>query len=123
MLSSSTLLLMDSLARDMREYREAQKREPDFGEIKEYNLTEDIHDAVTALNYHGGVYSENKVDMTAKMYWSDIIRAKIDVIGIVGGFELMQEICEAFDEYKDSDVYEYSSLFDSKADGLHGWTK
>ncbi|WP_110930579.1 hypothetical protein [Paenibacillus bouchesdurhonensis] len=76
--------LAKDLVSSMREYQASELRDPDYSEIKEYNLLDGLEETIFDMNHRGGIYSEYKLDMTAVTYWKDIITAKIEVIGIVG---------------------------------------
>ena len=107
----------------MVECRKAEQRDPEYGEIKVYNLLEGLEETIEETSYHGGIYTEHELRMTATEYWRDILRAQITCIEIAGGFELMREVCEALEELEGNDEYEFVSLFDSCADGIGTWMK
>lgn len=68
--------------------------------------------------------SKDFINITREEYWQNIIKAKIEVIGAIGGFELMQEFSRylrQFDEETDNLMLE--SAFAYYADGINGWCR
>ncbi|NFI55930.1 hypothetical protein FDA48_06000 [Clostridium botulinum] len=66
--------------------------------------------------------SKDYINLTRREYWQNILRAKIEVIGSIGGFEFMQE----FSWYlRDIDTNELllESAFVYYADGICGWCR
>jgi hypothetical protein len=112
--------LADDLVKAMREYFAAEKRDPEYSDIREYNLLEGLEELIHDLDYRGGIYSAYDLDLNAVNYWADIIKAKISVIGAVGGLDLMREVQSALGKYDDENN-RFPGLFDSLADGVSGW--
>ena len=113
--------LAQSLAEKIVELRDAEKRNPEYVEIKEHFLLDGLDEFIDDLNHHGGIYTQHELSLTAEEYWNDVIRVQIDTIGITGGIDLMREVLQALGEIEDNNSYKYESAFISNADGLHGW--
>ncbi len=113
-------LLAMKLMISMKEYRKAEKRDPEYGRSYVQSLAKGLEETINELDQHGGVYHNHHLKMTAKMYWEDIIVTQIEMIGLFGGFELMQEVCDELSRFEDGN--NYSNIFDILADGVQGWT-
>ncbi|MFD1910173.1 hypothetical protein ACFTAO_51400 [Paenibacillus rhizoplanae] len=98
----------------------AEKRDPEYSDIRESNLLDGLEEIIHDLDYRGGIYTEYELNLNAVNYWADIIKAKISVIGAVGGVDLMREIQSALGKYDDENN-RFPGLFDSLADGVSGW--
>lgn len=64
--------------------------------------------------------SKDYIKLTREEYWQNIIIAKIEVIGAIGGFELMQEFSIFLRSIDDEDLH-LESAFCYYADGICGW--
>lgn len=113
----------DLLKMSMVEYRRAEKRDPDYGKTKEFDLLDDLDKTINELDYQGGIYTANEINIPATEYWRNIIRAQITCIEIAGGFDLMQKVCYELDDLDGNAEYNFSALFDSTADGIGIWVK
>lgn len=68
--------------------------------------------------------SKDYIDITREEYWQNIIKAKIEVIGAIGGFELMQEFSIYLRQLDDNDKegnLMLESSFVYYAEGICGW--
>ncbi|NFL39291.1 hypothetical protein [Clostridium botulinum] len=66
--------------------------------------------------------SKDYINLTRREYWQDILRAKIEVIGSIGGFEYMQEFAKYLRDI-DKDELLLESAFVYFADGICGWCR
>lgn len=111
------------LVEPLKECRKAARRTPGHNQNQVFNLNDGLEEAIHFLDHHGGIYTDYNISMTANQYWRDIIKAQINVIGIVGGIDLIKEVHDALEDIEDTDDYNYCGLFSSCADGQHGWYK
>ncbi len=51
-------------------------------------------------------------------YWINIVKAKLSVINIIGGFALAKNICDSLLNHNEESEYKLSSAFDCLADGV-----
>lgn len=70
--------------------------------------------------------SKDYVKITREEYWQNVLRAKIEVIGAIGGFELMQGFSRYLREVDDKageNNLMLESAFVYYADGICGWCR
>ena len=70
--------------------------------------------------------SKDYINITREEYWQNIIKAKIEVIGAIGGFELMQDFSRYLRQLDDNDKkgnLMLESAFVYYADGICGWCR
>ncbi|MCR8660178.1 hypothetical protein [Paenibacillus endoradicis] len=116
--------LVNSLIEPMQECRRAEARKPGKGPESKVFILDTLEKAdqlLEGMKKIGQMYNEYDLRMNAVDYWRNIIKAKIDVIGSIGGKSLMMEVYDILDNHEDSKVYSYNNLFHRLADGLHGW--
>lgn len=114
--------LAKELASIIREYREAESRVPQIAPSPGNSLSDDLEQAFLEASNRGAIFSEHKVTISATTYWEDILRAKIKVVGIVGGISLMRDVATVLEESDEQGSgYKYLALFSYCADGLYGW--
>lgn len=115
--------LAESLSEAMIQCRKAEKRDPAYASVKTEFLLEGLEETIRDLHHRGGIYTEHDLEITAVEYWRDILKAKIQTISVVGGFDLMQKVCAEMEQVDGNDEYDFVSLFDASADGIGGWYK
>lgn len=67
--------------------------------------------------------SKNYIKLTREEYWGNILKAKIEVIAQIGGFEMMQDFHRYLYGYLKNDELNLYSAFDYYADGIGGWCR
>lgn len=114
--------LANELAETIRKFREAEwlLEEPTTENIIEYDLS-DLSEYVDELIKQSDALKQPEVKLPADAYWRHILVSKIKIIGIIGGFELMQRVHSQLSDIPDPDGYHYASVFDTYADGIGGW--
>ncbi|MGN7352374.1 hypothetical protein ACTHPJ_13700 [Paenibacillus amylolyticus] len=115
--------LAEKLAEGLKERKLAQKRAPGYGEVKEANLLEGLDKFIDDLDKQGGIYEQYDLDLNAQEYWTAMVRAQIDIIGMSNGSGALRKVYEALEHVEGNSEYNYQSGFSSCADGLHGWYK
>lgn len=106
--------LADDFVKAVCEYKKAQEDQEMLSEstLEVIKRRMSLHD------------SKNYVKLTRSKYWQDIIQSKIEVIGAIGGNNLMKEFCEYLEEYEEKycdKKLNLVSCFDSNANGICGW--
>jgi len=114
--------LTDEVAKAIQNYRKAKwmNEDPNAPNIKEYDLA-DIGEFVEELISHSDAVKQSEVTLPGEVYWKNILVSKIRVIGIIGGFDLMQKVHSQLDNLPDDQGFNYAQVFDSYADGIAGW--
>lgn len=70
--------------------------------------------------------STDYINLTREEYWQNILIAKIEVIGVIGGFEMMQDFSmylRKLDEAAGENNIMLESAFCYYADGISGWCR
>ena len=80
-----------------------------------YNLEEEKR--INTINT-----SKDYINLTREEYWQNILKAKIEVIAAIGGFDLMQEFSDYLRTISDENLM-LESVFCYYADGISGWCR
>ena len=108
-------VLGEDFKKVVEQYRMARSEEE---ELKEYDFYKNYNEELRNRN---SIYtSKNIVNIKRVDYWRDIVRSKIEVIGAIGGFEMMQEFSYYLSEI-DNQGLMLESAFCYLADGICGW--
>lgn len=120
--------LFENLAKDFKKavenYRKARREQeiekPYFGwsdpesEEKYYDEIEKRRNSINT--------SKDYIKLTREEYWQDILKSKIQVIGAIGGFELMEEFSLYLREVDNNELL-LENAFVYYADGICGWCR
>lgn len=114
--------LSEDFAATVKSYRKARHEKdieiPHFyDEYKEEKYNEQEEVRRNTINT-----SKDYIKLTRDEYWQNILRAKIEVIGSIGGFEYMQEFARYLRNV-DNDELSLESAFVYYADGICGWCR
>lgn len=120
--------LFKNLAVDFKvaveKYRVAREdkdiQEPHFSfsdEIAEEKYNKDEDKRRDSINT-----SKDYIRLTREEYWKNILISKIEVIGAIGGFELMDEFSKYLRKI-DTNELMLESAFGYYADGICGWCR
>lgn len=108
-------VLGEDFKKVVEQYRMARHEEE---KTEEYDFYEKYNEELKNRN---SIYtSKNTVKITRVDYWRDIVRSKIEIIGAIGGFEMMQEFSQYLSEI-DNQGLMLESAFCYLADGICGW--
>ena len=120
--------LFENLAKDFKKavenYRKARREQniekSYFGwsdPESEENCYDEIEKRRNSINT-----SKDYIKLTREEYWQDILKSKIQVIGAIGGFELMEEFSLYLREIDNNELL-LENAFAYYADGICGWCR
>lgn len=102
-------------AREDKDIQEPYFRYSDEEAEEKYNKEEDKRrDSINT--------SKDYIRLTREEYWKNILKSKIEVIGAIGGFELMDEFSKYLRKI-DTNELMLESAFGYYADGICGWCR
>lgn len=120
--------LFENLAKDFKKavenYRKArreQKIEKSYFGWSDPESEEKYYDEIEKRRNSINT-SKDYIKLTREEYWQDILKSKIQVIGAIGGFELMEEFSLYLREIDNNELL-LENAFVYYADGICGWCR
>lgn len=116
MMNNMVKKVADDLIKIIKNYRSVEQKSDSLS----LNDNKQILEVVQSI-LNEAKYNKNDITLSATAFWNEILRAKIEVIGAMGGLQLMRQVYDELENNPENDEYSFSDRFSSAANGCCGW--